>query len=99
MRAIIFCHPASISGIPSGSDEKVFATVVVLKKSNDNCKSHEPADTGNALGVTRGIFRLCKLFSGYKIPGIIFECEDVEPMTIFYMIPFPPGKWLIRGIP
>jgi len=41
MLAIIFCHHASIGGIPCGSDEEVFETGVVLKKSNDNCKSHE----------------------------------------------------------
>jgi hypothetical protein len=36
MLAIIFCHHASIGGIPCGSDEEVFETGVVLKKSNDN---------------------------------------------------------------
>ena len=39
---LVFDHHASISGISSGSDEKIFKAGVVLKKSNDNCKSHEP---------------------------------------------------------
>jgi hypothetical protein len=36
MPVIIFCHHASISGIPSGSAGKVFETDVALKKNNDN---------------------------------------------------------------
>jgi hypothetical protein len=43
MLIIILSRHASIGGIPSGSDEKIFKTGVVLKKSSDNCKSHEPA--------------------------------------------------------
>jgi hypothetical protein len=40
---IIFSHHASTGGIPSDFDEKTLKTGVVLKKSNDNCKSREPA--------------------------------------------------------
>jgi len=40
---LVFDHHASISGIPSGSDEKTLKTGVVLKKSSDGCKLHEPA--------------------------------------------------------